>query len=183
MNVPRREKKGESAFARLADARRLAGPGRPRWASLAGSIAAGVVVGVWLWSGASRAPLGPDVLEHVRGEPAALAAGTRPDAATVAKVLDRGGIRLRSEAGTVVYASSCRFRGHPVTHLVIQGAAGRLTVLVLRDEQIETPIGFTGQGFSGRIVPAGTGSIAVVSTADADLDRLAGEVRAAVEWR
>jgi hypothetical protein len=49
MNVPQREKNVESAFARVAEARRRASLVRPRWAALAGSIMAGVLVGIWLW--------------------------------------------------------------------------------------------------------------------------------------
>jgi len=41
---------------------------------------------------------------------------------------------------------------------------------------------FTGGGFSGRIEPAGPGSIAVVAAAGTDLERIAARVRAAVDW-
>jgi hypothetical protein len=33
------------------------------------------------------------------------------DASKVERVMERGGIRLRSDAGMVSYAQSCRFRG------------------------------------------------------------------------
>jgi hypothetical protein len=183
MNVPRREKNGESAFARLAEARRRTAAVRPRWASLAGSILAGVVVGVWLWSGESGNSLGADVLSHMDGEPEALAAANGAvDPAAAARVLEQGGIRLGPEAGEVLYASNCRFRGSTVPHLVLQTQGGPVTVLVLRDEPVERPVSIAGRGFSGRIVPAGPGSIAVVGAAGADLERIAAQVRAAVEW-
>ena len=183
MNVPRREKNGESAFARLAEARRRTAIARPRWASLAGSILAGVIVGAWLWSGGSGNSLGDDVLSHMDGEPEALAAATgAADPAAIARVLEQGGIRLGSAAGVVWHASSCRFRGSKVPHLVLQTEGGPVTVLVLRDEPLEGPVSIAGRGFSGRIVPAGPGSIAVVGAAGADLERIAAQVRAAVEW-
>jgi len=183
MNVPRREKNGESAFARLAEARRRTAVARPRWASLAGSILAGVVVGTWLWSGGPGNSLGDDVLSHMDGEPEALAAAMGAvDPAAVARVLEQGGIRLGPEAGMVSHASSCRFRGHTVPHLVVQAEGGPVTVLVLRDEPVAGPSSIAGRGFSGRIVPAGPGSIAVVGAAGADLERIAAQVRAAVEW-
>jgi len=182
MNVPQREKKGESAFARLADARRRTAAVRPRWASLVGSVLAGAVVGAWLWSGGQGNSLGKDVLSHIGDESPMVAAGGPVPAERVSRVLERGGIRLRPGAGEVVYAETCRFRGRSVPHLMLQSEGGTVTVLVLRDEPVDAPSNFTGSGFSGRIEPAGPGSIAVVGTAGADLERMAAQVRTAIEW-
>jgi len=182
MNVPQPEKNGESAFARLAEARRRTGAGRPRWASLAGSILAGVAVGAWLWSGGSGNSLTDDVLSHLEDEAAALVAGDPAPAEVVSRVLDRGGVRLRPAAGAVSYAHSCRFRGHRVPHLVIWTEAGPVTLLVLRHESVEAAENFTGGGFSGRIVPSGPGSLAVVGADGMDVDRIAIHMQAAVEW-
>jgi hypothetical protein len=183
MNVREREKNGESAFARLAEARRRAAIARPRWGALAGSILAGVLVGTWLWSGGSRNSLGDDVLAHLHAEPEAPAVATGAlDPAAAARVLEQGGIRLGPGAGALLHASSCRFRSRTVPHLVVQAEGGPVTVLVLRDEPVDGPISIAGQGFSGRIVPAGPGSIAVVGAAGADPERVAAQVQAAVEW-
>lgn len=182
MNVREREKKGESAFARLAEARRRTAAVRPRWASLVGSILAGVLVGTWLWSGGSGNSLGEDVLSHVEDEGPALAAGGPAPAEYVSRVLEQGVIRLRPGAREVLYARTCRFRGRSVPHLVLQSEGGPVTVLVLRDEPVDAAESFTGSGFSGRIEPAGPGSIAVVGAADADLERMAAQAQAALEW-
>jgi len=182
MNVPQREKKGESALARLAEARRRTAAVRPRWASLVGSVLAGAVVGAWLWSGGPGNSLADDALSHIEDENAAVAAGGPVPAEGVSRVLERGGIRLRPGAGEVVYAKTCRFRGRSVPHLVLQSEGGPVTVLVLREEPVDAPMSFTGGGFSGRIEPAGPGSIAVVAAAGTDLERIAARVRAAVDW-
>jgi hypothetical protein len=100
----------------------------------------------------------------------------------VSRVLEQGGIRLRPGAGEVLYAETCRFRGRSVPHLVLQSEGGPVTVLVLRDMPVGAAESFTGSGFSGRIAPAGPGSIAVVGATGADLQRIAAQVRAAVEW-
>jgi len=182
MNVPQREKKGDSAFARRAEAGRRTADVRPRWASLVGSVLAGAVVGAWLWSGGPGNSLADDVLSHIGDEVPAVAAGGPAPAESVSRVLEQGGIRLRPGAGDVLYANACRLRGHPVPHLVLQSEGGPVTVLVLRDEPVGDAESFTGSGFSGRIEPAGPGSIAVVAAAGADLERFAAQVRAAIEW-
>jgi len=182
MNVPQREKNGESAFARLAEARRSGAVGRPRWASLAGSILAGVVVGAWLWSGGPGNSLAGDVLSLVEDEAAALAAGDPTPAEEVARVLEQGGIRLRLGAEEVLYANVRRFRGRPVLHMVLRTQAGPVTLLVLRHEPVDAAEDFTGGGFSGRIVPSGPGSLAVVATDGADIGQVATRMQAAIEW-
>jgi len=157
---------------------------RRRWLALAASIVAGVLVGTALWVSAPRNSLAQEVLEHLDHEPEALVATSTPeDQAVVARVLARGGVRLRPGAGLVSYARSCRFRGRTVPHLVVQGEDGPVTVMVLRNERPAAPVGFNEQGFSGRIVPIGPGSIAVIGADDdADLEQVAARVFAAVEW-
>lgn len=156
---------------------------RPRWASLAGSIAAGVIVGAWLWSGGPGNSLGDDVLSHLDGEAEAVAAATGvPDPIAAARVLEHGGIRLGPGAGELLYANSCRFRGRSVPHVVMRTEAGPVSVLVLRHEPANAALDFAARGFSGRIEPSGPGSLALVGAAGVDLERIAAQVRAAVEW-
>lgn len=156
---------------------------RRRWMALAASIIGGVLVGTLLWVGGPRNSLAQDLIEHLDHEPEALVATNRPEKDTVlGKVLERGGIRLRPETPLVSYASSCRFRGHTVPHLVVQATGGPVTVMVLRNERPAAPVHFDEQGFAGRIVPAGPGSIAVIGADGADLGEIVARVLAAVEW-
>ena len=156
---------------------------RRRWIALAASIVAGVLVGTLLWVGGPRNSVAHDLIEHLDHEPEALAVTPRPvDGEVLAEVLERGGIRLRPAAGLVSYASSCRFRGRTVPHLVVQTDGGPVTVMVLRNEKTAAPVSFDEQGYTGRIVPAGPGSIAVIGTAAGDLEQVTARVLAAVEW-
>jgi len=156
---------------------------RRRWYALAASIVAGVLVGSLLWVGGPRNSLAQDVLAHMDHEPEAFVVTTTPaDDAVLGRVLERGGIRLRPEIGTVSYANSCRFRGRTVPHLVVQTDGGPVTVMVLRNERVDAPVRFAEQGFAGTIVPAGPGSIAVIGTGDADLEQITERVLAAVDW-
>lgn len=162
-----------------------AAPGldRRRWYALAASIVAGVLVGTLLWVSGPRNSLAQDVIEHLEHEPGALAVTKSPeDDAVLGRVLERGGIRLRPDAGLVSYANSCRFRGRTVPHLVVQTDAGPVTVMVLRDEKPAGPVNVSEDGFAGTIVPAGPGSIAVVGASGADIEQITTRVIAAVEW-
>jgi hypothetical protein len=182
MNVPQREKNGDPALARLAEARRKSAAVRPRWASLTGSILAGVIVGAWLWSSGPGNSLADDVLSLVEDEAAALVAGRPAPEETVSRVLEQGGIRLRPGAEEVLYANVRRFRGRPVPHMVLRTEAGPVTLLVLRHEPVDAAEDFTGGGFSGRIVPSGPGSLAVVATDGTDIGQVATRMQAAIEW-
>ncbi len=156
---------------------------RRRWLALAASIVGGVLVGTLLWVGGPRNSLAVDLVEHLGHEPEALVVTGRPaDSALLAEVLERGGIRLRPAIGTVSYASTCVFRGRRVPHLVVQTDRGPVTVMVLRHERPAAPQSFDEQGFAGRIVPAGPGSVAVLGSSDGDIGEVTADVLAAVVW-
>jgi hypothetical protein len=161
----------------------VTGLDRRRWMALAASIVAGVLVGTLLWVANPRHSLAQDLVAHLAHEPEALVPTDLPvDPARAGEVLARGGIRLRPEAVTVTYANSCEFRGRLVPHLVVRTGAGPVTVMVLRDERPARPVDFREQGYAGRIVPAGPGSIAVIGVAGTDLESITAAVLAAVEW-
>jgi hypothetical protein len=63
-----------------------------------------------------------------------------------------------------------------------------VTVLVLRAERVTARREFTGDGYTGVLVPAREGALAVLARAgrplaDDELDRVAAEVAAAVSYR
>lgn len=157
---------------------------RRRWIALAASIVAGVLVGSLLWVAEPRTSLAEDVVKHMAHEPGAMVATSVPaDQARVAAVLAADGIRLRPDAGMVSYAQTCLFRGEKVPHLVVQTDTGPVTVMVLRHEKVRAPMNFSDGSYSGTIVPAGPGSIAVIGHESRDvLDQVASRVIAAVEW-
>jgi hypothetical protein len=155
---------------------------RRRWLAFAASIVAGVLVGTLLWVGEPRDSLAADLVSHIEHEPQSMASSAPAAPGVLDDVLAQAGIRLRPEIGTVSYAHSCPFHGHTVPHLVVQTAAGPVTVMVLPDEPVKKAERFSEQGYSGTIVPAGPGSIAVVGTGDADLTQVVERVLAAVEW-
>ncbi len=158
---------------------------RRRWMALAASIVGGVAVGSLLWVGSPRLSLAEDLVKHMSHEPEAMVSTpSGADPAEVAAVLERAGVRMRPGAANISYASTCPFRGEKVPHLVVQTAAGPMTVMVLRHEKVAAPVNFDEGGYAGTIVPAGPGSIAVIGHAPtADLDQVALQVRNAVQWQ
>jgi hypothetical protein len=175
----------EPGSAGLAAPRVLRFPAidRRRWMSLAASIAGGVLVGTLLWVSEPRDSLAEDLVAHMGQEPGVMVSTAVPaDAAKVASVLERGGIRLRPQAGTVSYARTCRFRAAKVPHLVVQTDAGPVTVMVLRHEKVTAAVRFDQGGYAGTIVPAAPGSIAVIGRSPANLDEVAARVTSSVEW-
>lgn len=158
---------------------------RRRWLALAASVAGGVVVGSLLWVSAPQASLAEDVIRHMAHEPDAMVQTSAPaDEATLERVLERGGVRLAPGAGLVSYAETCRFRGRRVPHLVVQTEAGPVTVMVLRHERVAAPVPFAEDGYTGTLLPAGPGSIAVLGHEPREaLERIADRVAAAVEWK
>ena len=161
----------------------IVGVDRRRWLALAASLVAGVLVGTLLWVAGPQNSLARDLVEHLGHEPEALVVTGRPeDAEVLDAVLERGGIRLRPGIGTVSYANSCEFRGHDVPHLVVQTGDGPVTVMVLRHERPARPVRFREGGHTGRIVPVGPGSVAVIGAAGVDLEQVTSAVTEAVEW-
>ena len=158
---------------------------RRRWMALAASIVGGVMVGSLLWVASPRPSLAEDVVKHLDHEPGAMVVTSHDaDPAAVEAVLQRAGVHLRPGVGPVSYASTCSFRGDKVPHLVVQTALGPVTVMMLRHEKVAAPVEFDEGGYAGTILPAGPGSIAVIGRAPgADLDRVAEQVRAAVQWK
>jgi hypothetical protein len=124
------------------------------------------VAGV-LWVAAPGASVAADVVTHMAEEPDAWRRTNVPvPDSKLQDVLRNTQLRLAAGSPLVSYASSCKFRGHHVPHLVIQTESGPVTVMVLVHERVSKPVRFDEQGYRGVIVPvAGHGSIAVLTNA------------------
>lgn len=157
---------------------------RPLWRqfALAASVllAMAAVLGVWLLRPTDT--LAHDVVAHVQGEPESWLATQHVSSGGIAAVLRGSGVELELTSDKVTYAQSCWFRGHYVPHLVVQTAQGPATVLILRHEHVAGRRSFHEDGMSGVIVPAGTGSIAVLARGGGDLDAVVGQMQQDVRW-
>ena len=159
------------------------GASRRRFFAIAASLVAGIAVGSILLVTAPRASVAREVMGHVTREAVESMARTAPLAPdAVAQVLGPDGMRLKPSAGTVTFAARCLFDGRVVPHLVVRTPEGPVTVLVLRHRSIGKPMHLDEQGYTGVVMPAPRGAIAVVGQGVADLDGVAKKVFDAVEF-
>jgi Protein of unknown function (DUF3379) len=106
-------------------------------------------------------------------------------AETLHEVVDPKVAAMDRDVGLITYAMSCVINGRRVPHLVIQGRTGPVTLILLADEAIESPIPLAGESVHGVLLPVGSGSIAVIGQREDQLDeidRIGKELAASVEW-
>ncbi|HEY1992506.1 MAG TPA: DUF3379 family protein [Gammaproteobacteria bacterium] len=163
-------------------------PLRP-WLALAASVVMVGLLGSFAWrhEHPSDATLASAVVKHIEN-PEEVAA-IQPDralihdAAYIAGVMHTAGAGMQGGLDEVTYAQVCLFRGERVAHLVVHGPNGPVTVMLLRHTHVDKEMPVDEDGFHGVIVPAGKGSIAIVTrTATASLQPMAQELSSKVEW-
>ena len=149
---------------------------RPRVFAFAASVAAALVIGSVLWLSRPPESLAAEVVTHVEGEPNSWQKTEPLPAEKLDAVLRKSGVNLGPGMPPVVYASSCWFRGHFVPHVVVTTKDGPVTVMILQHEKVNAAQQFNEDGFSGLLVPARTGSVAVLSRTPMNLEKPAADV-------
>ena len=157
----------------------------PAWIGIAASFALAAIIGVqFVGNGPARDQLlAEQVLAHVDYEPWALkvtnVAVSEEQFARVVNpqigTMDRG-------IGLVSYAQSCIINGRTIPHLVIQGEKGPVTLLLMPDEMVSSPVSLLGEGVNGVILPVGDGSIAIIGEREERIQELEQRVVDSVEW-
>lgn len=166
--------------------------GQWRWLAVAAAVVLAVGLSVrWLqyYGYLPTGDLAGDVVAHIHHEPDAVrvpvvSAKSALPAADVEAVVLAGGAHLEHLQPMVRYARLCPFRGETVAHLVVQGEAGPVTVLLLPHEKVDHPVPVNEDGFVGTIAPLESGgSIAVIGEPGESLTEIQKQVAAAVRWR
>jgi hypothetical protein len=171
----------------VAVGRRTRSGRRPAMFALAASVllAAGAWFGLHTESPVHDvSPLAPEVIAHIRHEPASLVvtASAVPQA-EFEGVLRAGRAMLAGPVGRVSYAKLCPFRGRMVAHFVVQGEHGPVTVMLLPDEDVAAPTPIEEEGFAGTLVPVdGGGSLAIVGEPDEPLEDIRDRLLQALRW-
>jgi len=154
---------------------------RPRLFALAASVAAALLVGGVLWLSRPPESLAAEIVTHVEGEPRSWEKTEPVTADKLDAVLRKSGVNLGPGMQPVVYASSCWFKGHYVPHMVVTTKDGPVTVMILVHERVKATRQFNEAGYSGMLVPASTGSVAVLSRTPMNLEKPAANVVHALE--
>lgn len=123
--------------------------------------------------------LAAQLLEHMRHEPYSRVVSQQAVASDkLARVTQASDTQVDAQLGLVSYASSCEINGHSIPHLVVQGKAGPVTILILPDETVDGPITLDDDDFHGAILPVGgRGSVAIIGRKGESIDDIRERVR------
>jgi hypothetical protein len=165
------------------------GPGAqtPKWAIAAMFVVAGIA----LWIGSrfvpsdSPAVLAEAVEAHWSHEPESWVRTSAPVSRGVLEAALGDGARVDlGRLNVVSYARSCLVNGRWVPHLVVQGDAGPVMVLLMAGEHVaeEVPLAIPEEGLRGVILPFGEGSIAILGDDSESIDAIEQDVSEAVSW-
>src|SRR5262249_46624787 len=132
------------------------------------------------WFSFPRTTLAAEVVAHVQEEPQSWEMRAPVGGSKLEEVLQRSHVSANFAPDSITYARNCLFRGHLVPHLVVHDREGTVTVLILDAEKVSGKSSFDEQGMRGVILPAGHGSIAVLSHEDAQVDAIAERMREAM---
>jgi hypothetical protein len=158
------------------------------WLAAAASalLALGLATTAYLHQHPAGDDLAVAVVEHVRNPDEA--AALEPDralihnASYVQDVFKGAGVRLMGGMDDLTYAHVCLFRGQRVVHLVAEGEHGPVTILLLPHIHVDKGMPVDEEGFHGVIVPAGKGSIAIVTNNNSPVEPMEQEVASKVQW-
>jgi len=156
----------------------------PVWLSLAASVAMAAWLGLTLTSpGEPRLSLAEEVIAHMDHEQESrIVTNVAVPERRLASVVSRDVAELNPGIGLVTYAKSCVINGNMVPHLVIQGEKGPVTLLLLPDEAIDTPLPLHGSSINGVILPVGDGSIAIIGVREEAIEEIQNRVIESVKW-
>lgn len=157
----------------------------PAWIGIAASFAIAAVIAVQFTGTRSGGDqlLAEEVLAHVDHEPWAMTVtDVSVSDAQFERVVNAGIGTMDRNVGLVSYAQSCIINGRTIPHLVIQGKDGPVTLLLMPEEMVSSPVTLSGESVNGVIMPVGEGSIAIIGEREEGLDELKQRVLDSVEW-
>ena len=127
--------------------------------------------------------LADEIVAHLDHEPYALRVTDEAVSdRRLAKVVPGDVANMNHDAGLITYAQTCVINGRKIPHLVIQGAQGPVTILLLPDEAIDDAVQLEGESINGVLLPVGGGSVAIIGERDEQLDAIQENVVNSVTW-
>lgn len=136
----------------------------PAWIGIAAALAAVAFLATRVLAPDLVAPsLAEQVIAHMDHEQSSrqVTSVAVPEQ-VLGRVIDDNVATMETGRELVTYAMSCVINGKTVPHLVIQGANGPVTLILMAEEQIDGAIPLSGNNVHGVIVPVGSGSVAII---------------------
>jgi len=161
--------------------RRVATPVR---LAVAATVVLAAFIGFRMIGGNVTYPsLEDEIVAHLDHEPYALRVTDEAVSdRRLAKVVPGDLANMNHDAGLITYAQTCVINGRKIPHLVIQGAQGPVTILLLPDEAIDDAVQLEGESINGVLLPVGGGSVAIIGERDEQLDAIQESVVNSVTW-
>jgi hypothetical protein len=136
---------------------------RVRRAAFGASLLMAVAV-VWLLSALQQPdPLARAGIDFVMFEEAQVIVEAPPaDIKVLAGVSRRMGVSLPAQLGELRYVGICPFAGEQAHHALVSTPHGKLTLLLLPERAVRSRAQASAHGLVAAIMPASTGSIAII---------------------
>ncbi len=156
------------------------------WFAAAASVVLALVLGVRLISTpieANDAALVAELLEHMSHEPyAQVVTSESVPLARLAYVTRSAKTEVDPGLGLVSYARTCKINGNNIPHLVVQGEAGPVTILIMPDEQVSGTVPLESEAYHGVVVPVGeSGSVAIIGRKGESIEDIRSRVGDAIK--
>jgi len=157
----------------------------PGWIGIAASFALAAVIGMqFVGNGpAGDQRLAAEILAHLDHEPGALlVTDVSVSDEQFARVINPAFGTMDRGVGLITYAQTCIINGMSIPHLVIQGEHGPVTLLLMPNETVSSPVSLLGKSVNGVILPHGDGSIAIIGEREERIQDLEQRIKDSVEW-
>ena len=160
----------------------------PAWIGIAATLAAVAFLATRMLAPELTSPsLAVQVIAHMDHEQSSrqVTSVAVPEQ-VLGRVIDDNVATMETGRELVTYAMSCVINGRTVPHLVIQGASGPVTLILMAEEQIDGAIPLSGNNVHGVILPVGSGSVAIIGERTEQLneiDEIGRRLVETVSWK
>jgi hypothetical protein len=155
---------------------------RSRAWAMAASVLVALVGGVALWSARAPESLAREIGFHLALEPDAWTAPQTISLQDVNALLGPSHVALAADQDQVIFARQCWVHRELAPHLVVRTTEGPVAVIILPGVPVKAPQTFHENGFTGVLLPAPRGSIAVLTQKDEIGAEVARRLSQAVRW-
>lgn len=147
------------------------------------ALAAMLVLAVGVGVRVEASPLSAQAVDHMTHKEQGALTRTRPvDPDIVREAFASRGISLPHEVpGGISYVACCPMGRHLTVHMVMPGSNGPVTVIYVVDDRVKQREDFQREGWSGRTVPLGHGTLILVARESGQFDQVEAAWRATLQ--